>query len=159
MNALFVDRNRGLAYTAMTPEQLARLYYQLFNERRFSEATELVDPEAIFHYLPTRQRLVGRAGYRALAAAWLTAVEDAHLDVQSVEPIDAEVVVAHFIGRGTHTGDLVLGDTLTIPATGRPVEFAFRERFRVRNERIVEVELEFNVEEMKRRFLASPPSE
>ena len=61
----------------MSPEQVARVYYQFFNERRLDEAAQLVDPQASFHYLPTRQHLMGRAGYRALVDAWLNAFEDA----------------------------------------------------------------------------------
>jgi len=38
----------------MSSEETARLYYQLFNERRLDEAGQLIDPQAVFHYLPTR---------------------------------------------------------------------------------------------------------
>jgi hypothetical protein len=84
----------------MTPEQIARRYYQLFNERQFDEAAALVDRQAVFHYLPTRQKLLGRAGYRALVAVW-------------------------------HTGDLVMGEALTIPATGRTADLPFTDLLEV----------------------------
>ncbi|MBI1873776.1 MAG: ester cyclase [Acidobacteria bacterium] len=137
----------------MTPEQIARRYYQLFNDRRFTEAEELVDAQAVFHYLPTRQRLVGRAGYRALAAAWLTAFEDAHLEIRSVRVINEQTVEVDFLGRGTHTGDLVLGDALTIPATGQSAQLPFRERVTVRDALILEVQLDFDVQQMKKKLL------
>lgn len=136
----------------MTPEQIARLFYQYFNERRLGEAAQLVDPRALFHYLPTRQRLVGRAGYRALVAAWLHAFEDARLDIQSVVANGA-IVQVEFIGRGTHTGDLVLGDAVSIPATGRAADLPFRDRLDIRDGLIVGSELDFDLEEMKRRLL------
>ena len=136
----------------MSSEETARLYYQLFNERRLDEAGQLIDPQAVFHYLPTRQRLMGRAGYRALAAAWLNAFEDAQLDVQSMT-VDGEVVSVEFIGRGTHTGDLVLGEELSLPATGRSTQLPFHDRLEVRDGLIVSAELDFDVEEMKRRLL------
>jgi len=137
----------------MTPEQIARLFYQYFNERRLDEAAQLVDPQAVFHYVPTRQRLVGRA--RALVAAWLHAFEDARLDIQTIVADGAGVRV-EFIGRGTHTGDLVLGDTVSIPATGRAAHLPFRDRLVIRDGLIVSSELDFDVEEMKRRLLGPP---
>jgi predicted ester cyclase len=136
----------------MSPEQIARLYYQLFNERRLDEAGALIDPQAVFHYLPTRQRLVGRAGYRALAAAWLNAFEDAQLDVQSIR-LDGPIVDVEFTGRGTHTGDLVLGEAMSLPATGRSTQLPFHDRLEVRDGLIVSAELDFDVDEMKRRLL------
>jgi len=136
----------------MSSEQIARLYYQLFNERRLDEAGQLIDPQAVFHYLPTRQRLMGRAGYRALAAAWLNAFEDAQLDVQSIQ-VDGAVVHVEFVGHGTHTGDLVLGEELSLPATGRFTSLPFHDRLEVRNGLIVSAELDFDVEEMTRRLL------
>lgn len=136
----------------MTREQIARLFYEYFNERRLDEAAQLVDPRAVFHYVPTRQRLVGRAGYRALVAAWLDAFEDARLDIQSVVP-DGAIVRVEFIGRGTHTGDLVLGDAVSIPATGRAADLPFRDRLDIRDGLIVSSELDFDLEEMNRRLL------
>lgn len=136
----------------MSPEQIARLYYQCFNERRLDEAAGLVDPQALFHYVPTRQRLVGRAGYRALVAAWLYAFEDAQLEIQSVAT-NGTLVDIEFIGRGTHTGDLVLGDALSIAATGRAAHLPFHDRLEIRDGLIVSSELDFDVEEMKRRLL------
>lgn len=136
----------------MTAEQVARRYYALFNERRLDDAGELVDVQAMFHYLPTHQRLVGRAGYRALAAAWLIAFEDATVDIQSVQPLDEHTVRVTFIGRGTHTGDLELGETLVIPATGRRTELLFHDTLEIRHDRITRVEFDFDLEELKKRL-------
>jgi len=136
----------------MSAEDIARHYYQFFNERRLDEAGALVDPQAVFHYLPTRQRLVGRAGYRALAAAWLNAFEDATLDVTSLKA-EGPFVHVDFVGRGTHTGDLVLGESLTIPATGRSTDLRFHDRLEIRGSLIAGSELDFDVSEMKKRLL------
>jgi predicted ester cyclase len=136
----------------MSPEEIARLFYQFFNDRRLDEAAQLVDPQAVFHYVPTRQRLVGRAGYRALVAAWLSAFADARLEIQSITTDGAGVRV-EFIGRGTHTGDLVLGDAVSIPATGRAAHLPFRDRLEIRDGLILSSELDFDLDEMKRRLL------
>ena len=137
----------------MTPQETARKYYQYFNERRLDDAGLLVHPQAVFRYVPTGQRLVGRAGYRALAAAWLIAFEDAELELASVTRVDAHRVAVHFVGRGTHTGELTLGESLTIPATGRRTQLDFQETLEVRDGLITRSELEFDVEAMKEALL------
>lgn len=133
-------------------ERLAREYYQLFNERNLDAAMELVDRTASFRYLPTKQNLIGRAGYRALAAMWLNAFEDARLEIASLA-VEGQKVIVELLGRGTHTGDLVLGDALSIPATGVVGALPFRETLIIRDGRIVDVELDFDVESLKRQLL------
>jgi predicted ester cyclase len=136
----------------MTLEEFARLYYDMFNQRRFDEAGLLVHGEAVFHYIPTKQRLIGRAGYRALAASWVIAFEDAQLEIQTVRTLDDHTVVVDFIGRGTHTGDLTLGEALTIPATGRRADLAFRDTLEVRDGLIVRSSLDFAAAELRRKL-------
>jgi predicted ester cyclase len=136
----------------MSPEQLARQYYRLFNERNLDAAGELVDRTASFRYLPSKQNLIGRAGYRALAAMWLNAFEDGRLEVVSLKVVGDDTVVVQLLGRGTHTGDLVLGDALTVPATGVAGALPFRETLRIRNGTIVDVELDFDIEALKRQL-------
>jgi len=72
----------------MTPSTIARRYYHFFNERQFDQAGDLVHKEATFHYVPTKQHLIGRAGYRALVAAWMIAFEDAEMEIVSLRLID-----------------------------------------------------------------------
>jgi predicted ester cyclase len=139
----------------MTLDEFARHYYDLFNQRRFDEAGRLVHVEAVFHYIPTKQRLIGRAGYRALAASWVIAFEDGQLEIQTVRTIDDHTVVVDFIGRGTHTGDLALGEALTIPATGRRADLTFRDTMEIRDGLIVRSSLDFEAEELRRK-LAGP---
>ena len=138
--------------TRTPSEETARRVYELFNERRLDDAATLVDPQASFHYLPTRQRLVGRAGYRALAQAWLTAFADARLDITAIRA-SGNVVEVDFVGHGTHTGDLTLGDAITIPATGRTADLPFRDRREIKDGLIVSSELQFDLAEMRRRLL------
>jgi predicted ester cyclase len=144
--------SRSVTASEPDPKDVARLYYRLFNERRLDEAGQLVDPEAVIHYVPTNQRLRGRAGYRALAAMWLNAFEDGLVEVVSLRLLDDSTVEADLLGRGTHTGDLVLGDVLTIPASGRHAELPFREVLHVRNGLIQTLRLEFDVGRMQQRL-------
>jgi hypothetical protein len=136
--------------TMVTTEEIARRYYTAFNQRRFDDAEQLVDPEAMFHYLPTKQRLIGRAGYRALAAAWLHAFEDAQLEIQRLAVTDERTLDVHFLGHGTHTGDLVLGDTVVIPPTNRAVQLPFHDRLTIVGGLLLSSQLDFDVLELKR---------
>jgi predicted ester cyclase len=140
----------------MSPEQIARQYYRYFNERNLDAAGQLVDRAASFRYVPSKQRLIGRAGYRALAAMWLHAFEDGQLEITSVTPVGDDTVVVKLLGRGTHTGDLILGDALTLPATGVAGALPFRETLRIRDGSIVDVELDFDIEDLKRQLLRNP---
>ena len=137
----------------MSPEQIARLYYRLFNERDLERAGELVDRAASFRYLPSKQHLIGRAGYRALAAMWVGAFPDGRLEVVSLQTVGANTVVVELVGRGTHTGNLVLGDALTIPPTGVAGALRFRETLQIQNGLVVDVELDFDIAELKRQLL------
>jgi hypothetical protein len=156
---IVLTASRGTAdeysWTLMDSKQVARLYYRQFNERRLDDAGKLVDAQAEFIYLPTRQRLIGRAGYRALAAMWLNAFEDAVLEIMAVRAVNPSTVDVDFIGRGTHTGDLVLGEAITIPATGRATELPFHDRLEIRNGLIVASHLDFDLNELKKRLLGS----
>lgn len=137
---------------ATTPIGIARQYYRYFNERRFDEAGELVHPEATFHYVPTKQHLVGRAGYRALIAAWLIAFEDARIEITSIKQIDEHTVQVDFIGRGTHSGDLVLGENFSIPASGVQAEIPFRDILTFRSGFIIGSRFEFDAEQLQARL-------
>lgn len=136
----------------MTPTTIARRYYQYFNERRFDEAGEFVHPEAVFTYVPTKQRLIGRAGYRALVAAWMIAFEDAYLEVTSIQQVDDHTIRTEFIGHATHTGELTLGEAFVLPATGTRAELRFTDDLTFRNSYIVEARLEFDLAELYQRL-------
>ena len=147
---VIVPGARGRA--VLTPEQVVRRYYRLFNERQLEEAALLVDPLASFYYVPTKQRLIGRAGYRALASGWLAAFPDARIDIRSVRRVDYETVRLEFVGRGSHRGDLMLGDTLVIPATGRSATLVFRNALKIRASLIRSVRFDLDAQELRRRL-------
>ena len=113
----------------------------------------MVDAQAIYYYLPTRQRFVGHAGFHAVMDLWLNAFSDAQLQVLSALALNDHSVQVEYLGKGTHTGDLVLGDSLRLPATGRTAELPFRNLLEIHNGVIIGVELDFDLEEMKRRLL------
>ncbi len=137
----------------MRPEQTARLYYQLFNERRFEEAARLVDRQVSIHYKPTRQHLVGRAGYHALAMGWVNAFDDVSLEILDLTESGEGCVTVSLLGSGTHSGDLILGDSVSIPPTGRKAQLHVRETLQIRDGLIVSEELDFDMEEMRKALL------
>lgn len=144
-----ISPDRGIVNAAET----AHRYYALFNERKLDEAEKLVDPYAVFHYVPTKQRLIGRAGYRALAAAWLVAFANARLEIQSMKRHSDGPLEVEFLGHGTHTGELVLGEHVVIPPTQRTVELPFRDRLTITDGLIVESQLNFDIIELQKRLL------
>jgi hypothetical protein len=133
-------------------ERTVRRYYQLFNERRLDEAVKLVDPAASFYYVPTGQRMVGREAYRTLSAAWLTALDAARIEITSLRRVNDQTVRVEVVGRGLHTGPLVLGEALAVPPTGRPVALVFYETLKVRNGLIVSVQFDFDLDTLRQRL-------
>lgn len=139
----------------MTVRTIARRYYQYFNQRRFDEAGDFVHPEAVFTYVPTKQRLVGRAGYRALIAAWLIAFEDAQIEIKTMEHVDDHTIRTEFIGHGTQTGELTLGEAFVLPPTGTRTDLPFTDTLTFRNGYIVEARLDFDLVELQQRLSQS----
>jgi steroid delta-isomerase-like uncharacterized protein len=69
------------------------------------------------------------AGHQALGHAFHAAFPDAHMEVvRTIESGDEVYVSGRFLG--THTGDLVSPNG-TIPASGKPIDFAYVDYFRV----------------------------
>ena len=68
--------------------------------------------------------------------------------------VAGSVAQVDFLGRGTHTGDLVLGDALSVPATGLVLELPFHDRLEVQNGQIVRAQLNFDELALRRHLLA-----
>lgn len=138
------------------PDAVIRRYYELFNEREFDAAAELVAPDATFLHQPTKQRLIGRAGYRAFADSWITAFPDAQVDVTAVTAEPDGRWRAEIMGRGTHEGFLDLGE-FQLPPTSRRAELPFRQYFDIRDGLIVEAELDFDLDRMRQLLTSGSP--
>ena len=132
----------------LSPDRLVRRYYEYFNARRFGDAAALIDLHATFRHGPTRQHVIGPAGYRLFAESWVRAFPDARVDVVAIRTTDNRKVTAELLGRGTHTGVLDLGE-IVFPATGRRAEFPFRHHFEIENRLIVDARLDFDLRAMQ----------
>jgi predicted ester cyclase len=135
-----------------SPEAIARQYYELFNSRAFDRAELLVSPQAVFHYPHTKERLIGRAGYRELARTWITAFPDAKVEILSVTVQNAGIVRVDLLGRGTHTGTLAFGGPLTVNPSGRRAELPLVDTLEVIDGMIVNSRLSFDIAELLRRL-------
>lgn len=62
----------------------------------------------------------------------------------------------NFVGRGTHTGELMLGEAMTIPPTGRRAALTFQDTLNVRAGLIVQSLLDFDVTDLRRQLSPDP---
>lgn len=131
----------------MDREAFVRRYYELFNERRFSDAAALIAPDAQLHHVPLRQRLTGPAGYHAFATTWTQAFPDGRLTIEGIT-IKGDVAVVRLLGRGTHLGTFDLGTLGTFPPTGGAAELTFVEELTIRDGLVHGARLTFDFDKL-----------
>ena len=96
-------------------EALARRFFEeLCNQRNGAVADEIVSADYVSHG-PQAPPAEGPDGVRARIAVYQDAL-DGYWDVQEVLSAGQDRVVVRWIGRGTHTGEL-----MGIPATGATI--------------------------------------
>jgi steroid delta-isomerase-like uncharacterized protein len=118
------SRERGITRDSGPAADNARLgrkiYEELWNGRDFDGIVRCASEDVEYTSVPTNTTARGRRGYREFSEGWATAFPDARVEIKRITANEDGVVV-EFIGRGTHTGPLVV-PTGTIPATGRAGE-------------------------------------
>ena len=113
-------------------EALARRFFEeLCNQRNGAVADEIVSADYVSHG-PQTPPAEGRDGVRARIAVYQDALEG-HWDVQEVFSGGEDRVVVRWIGRGTHTGEL-----MGVPATGASIACEAMTIFRVADGLIAE---------------------
>jgi steroid delta-isomerase-like uncharacterized protein len=96
-------------------EALARRFFEeLCNQRNGAVADEIVSDDYVSHG-PQAPPAEGPDGVRARIAVYQDAL-DGYWDVQEILSAGKDRVVVRWIGRGTHTGEL-----MGIPATGATI--------------------------------------
>jgi steroid delta-isomerase-like uncharacterized protein len=85
-------------------------------------------------------------GFREDAENWARAFPDGEIQVTNLVT-QGDSVICEFTGRGTQTG-ILKGPTGDIPATGRRVEVACVESYRLRNGKIAECRIYFDAASM-----------
>lgn len=112
-------------------EDLVRRFFEEFcNARRSEVADEIIGLEYVAHG-PQSPPAEGPDGVKARVALYQESV-DGHWDVQEVFST-GDRVVARWIGRGTHQGEL-----MGVEPTGKPIAVDAISVFRVANGKIVE---------------------
>lgn len=119
--------------------KVAQAFYDAFAAGDFSAATALFADDCVT-VMPGGT--VDNAGHEAVGRAFRDAFPDSRMEVVRAVESGEEV---HISGRfkGTHTGDLI-GPSGTVPASGKPLDLAFSDYFRVANGKIVTHEVIFD---------------
>ena len=119
--------------------QLAERYYELFAAGDLDGAKALYADDCI---TVTPVGNLDNAAHRAFGEAFRNAMPDSRMEVaRSVDAGDEVCILGHF--KGTHQGDLVSPDG-TIAASGRTLDLAFADYFRVADGKIAEQETVFD---------------
>lgn len=101
--------------------------------------------------IPAVEAALDRAGYRAFAAMWTNAFEDGRLEIVSLTVTD-DVVVVELLGRGTHSGDLVLGESWPFRPPAQRARCDSARPLGIRDGQIMDVELEFDLQDLNRQL-------
>ena len=109
---------------------IAREYNDVWNRRDWARWRELVHPEYTYTGGDGQVRKGPEAGL-AISQMFATAFPDGKIDVQKITTAGDSFAIAEFVGRGTHTGDL-----MGISPTGRQVSIPVCEVYELRDGKI-----------------------
>ncbi len=123
--------------------RIARAHYELFNRRDFDRCALLVAGCVEWTSVPSGRRFQGLSGYQRFVENWTIAFPDARVEILNLVAAE-DWVVAEFTGQGTHRGRLA-GLAGPLPPTGRRMHMPFCEVLQIRNCRIVNGRLYFDV--------------
>ena len=136
----------------MTDEvaRIALTVSQGFNERDFDRAASVFADDAEMLNVATGAVYRGPEGFKRDMEYWFTAFPDCTCDVTSVIATD-DTAVIEFIARGTNTGPL-LNPGSEIPPTGKSVEIANCEIYRVEDGKILGGRAYYDTATMRRQL-------
>lgn len=126
--------------------ELALQEMQNFNRRDFDAIERTALPDLTMINVATGEVFHGPKGLRAYAERWATAFPDSKVEVESVTG-GPDGYVVEFIGSGTHSGPLV-GPLGSLPPTGRRISLRFAEAAHVRDGKIADGRLYFDMATM-----------
>lgn len=114
-------------------EAVVRQYYDAVNSGQLDAFDSLIAADAVDHDPSTSAQGPGRDGIRQAITALRAAFPDYRVMSQDLFA-EGDLVVVRSLARGTQSGPL-----LTIPPSGKPVQFETMDIWRVRNGQIVDV--------------------
>ena len=109
---------------------IAREYNDVWNRRDWARWRELVHPEYTYTGGDGQVRKGPEAGL-AISQMFATAFPDGKIEIQKITAT-GDTAIVEFIGRGTHTGDL-----MGIAPTGRQVSIPVCEVYELRDGKII----------------------
>ena len=110
---------------------VSRFFEEFCNGRRAEVADEIIAEDYVAHG-PQSPPAEGPDGVRVRVGLYQDAV-DGHWDVQELMSTGDDRVVARWIGRGTHRGEL-----MGLEPTGKPIEVEAISVFRIADGKIAE---------------------
>jgi len=114
---------------------ISREVFDAFNNRDFDRIVSLSSDKLEWIDLPTGKKLSGQQALKQWCQAWVGAFSNAKVEMISDFGSD-ELVCSEYIGRGQHTGQLVLGQQ-TLPPSNRMVQIQLCNVVRIQGGKIV----------------------
>ncbi len=126
--------------------KLGKKIYELFNNNKLEELANLFSENSTSLHVPTNEVFKGINGARHAANKWRSAFPDGKCEVTN-QVVSENYIVTEFNGVGTNDGNL---DTPmgTLPPTGRKVNIPFVEIMKIKNGKIEDYKLYFDIATM-----------
>jgi ketosteroid isomerase-like protein len=131
---------------ARSNRALAQRLFDAFNKRDFDLVEQCTDANAVMLNVATGETFRGPKGMRAYVEGWARAFPDARVELERVIAGE-DGYVSEFVGTGTHKGQLA-SPAGTLPPTGRRIRQRFAESFSVRDGKLVDGRLYFDLASM-----------
>lgn len=116
--------------TALSPAEIVTRFFAHAASPDLDD--ELIAEDAVFHGLSQIGEVHGRDGVKGVMSIFRTAFPNFTTEIKKLL-VEGDTVAAWHTHRGIHSGDFI-----GIPATGRPIEVAGIELFRVKDGQIAE---------------------
>jgi steroid delta-isomerase-like uncharacterized protein len=135
------------------PRDTAQRFYERFASGDLDGAAGLFSSDCI-HVTPAGKQDAN--AWKAFAAAFRSALPDAHMEIVSViEAGDAVAIEPRF--KGTHRGALVIPQG-EIPSSGNAIDVPFADFFRLGDDKFVEHRVYWDQAAMMAQLSPAPPS-
>jgi steroid delta-isomerase-like uncharacterized protein len=133
---------------------VARAFNHAYNARDWDAAVALTTADVELVNVATGQTFTGSDGVRQFLQGWATAFPDSQVETTNVVG-DEHGAAMEFVGRGAQTGPLQ-SPAGEIPPTGRSVDIPFCQMLAMRDGKIAQARLYFDLTTMLRQLGLMP---
>jgi predicted ester cyclase len=130
--------------------------FDAFNARDLERGGNMLTPRAELLDVATNQRFVGPDGLRQYWQGWYSAFSDGKAEIIKSRASEDGTVVTEFVGRGTQDGTLTGPSGQSVPPTRRKVEVRFCQVATVRDNKITEARIYWDMMTMLGQLGALP---